>query len=287
MSARLPADQDALAWDDLICRRTGVTLRESQLPALATLVPSRVAALGLPDAAAYYERLAAEADDGSEWTELMDRLVSHETSFFRHMPTFDAIRTGIVPDLRARGRTGASTLTLLSAGCATGQEAYSLAMAAMDTEGAGGRFAVWGADISRRSIDAARAARYNARAVAAVPPPYRQRFLSATEEGGRPSYQIAPELRQCVRFTSANLYSPAAMFLNYDVILCQNVLIYFAQRAIPRLVAVLSARLNAGGYLLFGPGESPVDCPAGLESINVNGLRAFRRVGRTAVEVRS
>jgi chemotaxis methyl-accepting protein methylase len=67
------------------------------------------------------------------------------------------------------------------------------------------------------------------------------------------------------------------MLLNYDLIVCQNVLIYFARNAVPALVSTLGARLNRGGYLLLGPGESPAACPPGLEPINVNGVRAFRR----------
>lgn len=274
------------AWADLICRRCGITLRDAQVPVLAAVVEQRMQVVGLPGPAAYYERLDAEPDGGPEWAELMDRLVSHETSFFRHLPSFDVIRTHLVPELRARSQ-GAGALTFLSAGCSTGQEAYSLAMAAMEDETIGGRFTVWGADVSRRAVETARRARYAERAVVAVPQPYRQRFLRSVDAGGPRQYEIAADVRERVRFVWANLYAPSATFLNYDVIVCQNVVIYFAAHAISRLISMLGARLNPGGYLLLGPGEAPAGCPVGLESINVNGVRTFRRVGRTAVEVRS
>lgn len=278
---------DCSAWRDLIGRRSGVALRDAQVSVLTALVQERMRARRLTTASAYYDLLQTEPDGGPEWTELMDRLISHETSFFRHMPSFEAIRTSVVPELRARSHVGANTLTFWSAGCSTGQEAYSLAMAVMDGAAAAGPFTVWGVDISRKAIETARRGRYHERMMTAIPAAYRQRFFRPIDQRGPREYEVGDDLRNRVRFVAANLYGACSMFLSYDVIVCQNVLIYFVQDAIPNLVAMLAARLNPGGYLLLGPGEWPADCPAGLEAINVNGVRAFRRVGRTAAEVRS
>jgi chemotaxis methyl-accepting protein methylase len=89
-----------------------------------------------------------------------------------------------------------------------------------------------------------------------------------------------------VRFVAMNLYPACDVFSTYDVIFCHNVLIYFASAVVPDLVARLGARLAPGGWLLPGPGEAPVECPAGLEPVSAGGVRAFRRVGRMAPEVR-
>lgn len=271
------------AWADLISSRCGVALRGGQVSLLAVLVEQRMRTLGLRRAGAYFEKLAREAEGGPEWAELMDRLVSHETSFFRHMASFDLLRSHVIPELRRRW-SARGTLTFLSAGCSTGPEAYSIAMTALAANGGDGRFTVWGADVSRRAVETARRARYAERTVDAVPEPYRQRFVHRVDAR---HYEIGADVRERVKFLWANLYAASGTFLSYDVIVCQNVLIYFAPQAVRRFTAMLGARLNPGGYLLFGPGEAPPGCPDGLESINVNGVRAFRRVGRTAAEVRS
>ncbi len=273
------------AWSDLIGVRCGLALRDAQIPALTEHVQERVRARGLTHPADYFDLLAAEADDSPEWTDLMERLVSHETSFFRHMPTFDAIRTRVVPELRARA--GARTLTFWSAGCSTGQEAYSLAMTILDDGGGAAPFTVWGTDISPRAVAAARRGCYSDRAMGPIRYAYRQRFFRAFDDSGARRYEVLDELRRRVRFVAANLYATCAMLLGYDVIVCQNVLIYFAPSAVSTVVSMLAGRLNPGGYLLLGPGEWPGDRPAGLEALTLNGVRAFRRTGRMSGEVRS
>ena len=269
-------------WGDLLQRRCGLALRDAQLPVLAEIIETRRNARGLASDDDYYDLLAADAEDEAEWIELVDRLVSHETSFFRHPASFDALRHSILPELRRR--TDRGHIMLGCAGCSTGEEAYSMAMVAMDECTRGREFIVWGSDISRRSIDAARTGRYTERAIARVPAEFRQYVKPAP---ALPRYhEIVDAIRGRVRFLAANLYAAGGVFLTYDVIFCQNVLIYFAPAAVRRLMSWLAARLTDGGFLLLGPGEAPLACPAGLEAVNLPGVRAFRRVGRNLREVR-
>jgi chemotaxis methyl-accepting protein methylase len=269
-------------WSDLIAARCGVALRDAQASVLADFVQRRVREQGLRGASEYYGRLKAEAGIGPEWTALMDRLVSHETSFFRHRPTFEAVR-GIIAGLRF---AGGRALAFWSAGCSTGEEAYSLAMTALE-DPRGRPFTVWGTDISRPAIETARRGCYGEGAMAGMSRRQRERFFRAIDEDGVRRYVVRDEVRDSVRFVAANLCDSLASVLSYDVIVCQNVLIYFAQRAIPGLLSTLAARLHPGGYLLLGPGESPPAWPAGLEPVQVGGTRAFRRIGRAVAEVRS
>lgn len=276
----------AAPWAELLARRCGVSLRPLQVPTFVDLLRARMQVRSVESATAYYDLLEAEADSGTEWTALVERLVSKETSFFRHLPSFDMLRTRLLPALRRRPDVGTRHLALLSAGCSTGQEAYSLAMIAMADPEVRGAFVVSGIDISRPAIEIARRGRYTARAAASVPAWCRERFLRAIGDGRRGEYEIADQLRQRVRFAAMNLYTACRMFLNYDVIFCQNVLIYFAPSAATQLVALLGARLSLGGYLVAGPGEAPVDPVPGLEAVSIDGVRVFRRLGRTTREVR-
>lgn len=269
-------------WSELLLHRCGLALRDSQVPVFAELMQSRAAALGLTSSTLYFDVLRADQDTGTEWSEVVDRLVSHETSFFRHAETFDAIRAHVIPELRRRPVGGTAPLTICSAGCSTGEEAYSLAMVAREADA--GEFLVWGIDLSRRALDTARRGRYADRAAAKIPPAYRH-YLTA--DGNPPSFEVSDEMKRRVRFVSANLFASCGMFLNYDLIVCQNVLIYFAPSAIPRALQSLASRLTPGGFLVLGPGEAPGESPDGVEPAGISGVRAFRRAARTAREVRS
>ena len=284
------SDADAIAaqaWCQLILRRCGITFRNARLPDVIGIVRDQMRTRGLGSEAAYYQLLAKSPDSAAEWDALIERLLNHETSFFRHPPSFDALRKHILPELRdTRARARGGRLNLWSAGCSTGQEAYSLAMLAMDDEALAGEFTVWGGDISRHAIDTARRARYGPRAVATVPDDYKQRFLRAIGTGPGVEYEIVEELRQRVRFMATNLVGTDGFSANHDVIFCHNVLIYFSPAAVTQAVALLASRLTLGGYLLLGPGEAPNERAPGLDPVSITGVRAFQRRSARPVEVR-
>jgi chemotaxis methyl-accepting protein methylase len=284
--ARIEADSvTPQAWYDLILRRCGLTFRHVRMPEVIGLVHDQMRARGIGDELAYYQLLAQQTGGSAEWDALIERLTNHETSFFRHPPSFDALRMHILPALRAAKPPG-SRLSLWSAGCSTGQETYSIAMCAMD-EGAASDFTVWGGDISHQAIKIARQGRYGPRAIAAVPAHYRQRFLSAVTTPTGTEYEVTDAVRRRVRFMTTNLVEPDGFRPSHDVVVCHNVLIYFSPAAVSRAVAWLASCVAHGGYLLLGPGEAPNDRPAGLEPIVISGVRAFQRRSPGPMEVRS
>jgi len=271
-------------WCDLIRRRCGLTFRTSQIPVVLDCVRQHVAARGLSERA-YFDQMTAAPDHDPEWLALVELVVNHETSFFRHPPSFDVLRRHLLPELREK--RGRSRLNLLSAGCSTGQEAYSMAMVAMDHDPKAD-YAVWGCDISRPAIDAARAARFGRRAIAGVPDAWRQRFFTTGGTEAMPEYEVTEELRRHVRFSAVNLFAADGnMALSYDVIFCHNVLIYMSAAAVSQIVTLLATRLVSGGYLLLGPGEGPTERPALLEPVSFSGVRMFRRKSHAQLEGRS
>jgi chemotaxis methyl-accepting protein methylase len=281
------SDGDAVApqlWYELILRRCGLAFRHARLLDVMGVVREQAKARSV-SSEAYYQMLSKPGEHAAEWEALVERLINHETSFFRHPPSFDALQRHILPELRdARPRGG--KLNLWSAGCSTGQEAYSLAMVAMDDEALKGEFTVWGGDISRYAIDVARRGRYGPRAVATVRADYRQRFLRPLNDAAS-EYEVVDELRQRTRFMAANLVGNDTFSVSYDVIFCHNVLIYFSPAAVTQAVAFLASRLTLGGYLLLGPGEAPSERPLGLAQVSVNGVRAFQRRSARSTEVRA
>ncbi len=273
-------------WYELILRRCGLAFRNSRLPDVMGIVRDEIRRRGLAGETAYYQLLSGSASSGAEWDALVERLINHETSFFRHPPSFEALRRHILPELRdARPRGG--RLNLWSAGCSTGQEAYSLAMLAMADEALRGDFTVWGGDISRYAIDVARRGRYGPRAVATIPAEYRLRFLQDVGKEPSTEFEMIGDLRQRVRFMTTNLVGSDGFSASHDVIFCHNVLIYFSPAAVAQAVAFLASRLTLGGYLLLGPGEAPNERPNGLTPVTINGVRAFQRRSARTIEARA
>ena len=180
---------------------------------------------------------------------VIEALLNGETWFRRDRAPFDTFAKEVAPAL-ARARAG-RPLRLWSAGCSTGQEAYSLAIAAME---AGAAVQIHGVDLSARAIDKARAGLYTAFEI--------QRGLSAntmlrwfeqTDDG----WQAAPELRQAVRFERANLMDEPSDTGQFDVIFCRHVLKDVESGRRGRMLDGLERRLVDDGVLFLGPDERP------------------------------
>jgi chemotaxis protein methyltransferase CheR len=213
------------------------------LEGLLGLAASDVLRRRVVQAAALLPALGATpAIDEPGWAALIDAVTVQETRLFRHPAMLEALAAQVLPRLPNPAR-------LLSAGCATGEEAYTLAMMAAD---AGVSAEVLGLDISRPAL--ARAAEGHwppgpPDPLRDVPPRFRPMLV-----GGGSGWQAPPALRGRVGFRRANLLAgpdwPA------DLILCRNVLIYLSPAARGRVVAGLAAALRPGGALVLGTTDS-------------------------------
>src|SRR5262245_1276843 len=282
------ADADAVApqaWCDPVPRHCGLAFRTTRIPDVLSAVRDRMRARGFTSEKAFFQELGKPSQSAADWDALVDRLTNNETSFFRHPASFEALRRHILPELRdARPRGG--RLNFWSAGCSTGQEAYSIAMTAMSDPALNGEFTVWGGDISQVAVETARRGRYGHRAVATVPETYRARFFRPAGPEPATEFEVTDDLRQRARFIGMNLAEAGAFRLNYDLIFCHNVLIYFAPAVVTQVVAFGASCLKQGGYLLLGPGEAPNERPAGLEPVTIHGVRGFQRRAPRPLEVR-
>ncbi|MBP0493439.1 CheR family methyltransferase [Pararoseomonas indoligenes] len=227
-----PPDASLLAW-----------AREG-LAALAGLAPSGVLQRRLERAAPLLQALEPQPEiDSPGWAALLDAVTVGETRLFRSASQLLTLR-GLMPDLPGR------PLHLLSAGCSSGEEAWSLALLA---EEAGIEAAVLGLDINRPALAVAAAGRYPAGppdALREVPAPFRPRFLQA--QGW-----VSPQSTRPPAFRRANLLGLPPGLDGLGAILCRNVLIYLLPSARDAVLRDLVARLLPGGALLLGVTESP------------------------------
>jgi chemotaxis protein methyltransferase CheR len=267
------SEEESRALRDLLGRQTGLSFETSGRARLHAAVEQRGQVLGC-DSAADYSALLASPAGADELLILLDLVTVPETRFFRDARQFRALEQAVIPALAAsRRRPG--PLRLWSAACATGEEACSLAIAAMEAL-PGWTVEVLGTDISNRALEIARRGRYSAQRLAAVPAPLRERYFQPAGDG----YEIGPVLREAVRYRWLNLAvgSLSADELGtMDVIFCENVLIYLQPAAVRRLVAGLHSVLRDDGWLFLGYSETLWQTTSAFVVQNVSGAFVYRK----------
>lgn len=203
-----------------------------------------------------------------------DRLVAEvtvgETYFFRDRVQCDLLRALVLPELAARSGPEQS-ITMWSAGCASGEEPFTLAALAEEA-GLGERCTVVGSDASGRALDKARRGTYG---------PWSMRSTTPAEQAAHfrqrdGHFQVAEQLRQRTRFVQRNLLDGPPPPGRFDVVLCRNLLIYLTREAVQRAAEVLAGALAQDGWLITAAGDPPLDAP-GLEPLRTRYGLAYRR----------
>jgi chemotaxis protein methyltransferase CheR len=241
---------------NLIESASGVVLGDAKLPHLSAVVRGRMAAIGIHDPPEYMEFLSGGERGAASLRDLVSELLVGETSFFRTPLLFQAFEKAILPGLFEQGF--AHPLSIWCAGCATGEEAYSVAIAAL--EGSRGRHAapvrVRATDLHPRFIDAAREGIYPAQALRNLPGRIRETWFTPMKDG---RYRVTDAVRRLVDFEERNLIdflSGPVPSARYAAIFCRNVMIYFRSDTTRRLVERFHESLFDGGVLFLGHSET-------------------------------
>ena len=232
----------------------------------------RMRARGVSDYDAYRRLLDS---DPAEWEPLIDALTINVTKLFRDRAVYDAIASEVVPAVWAMP---APTKRIWSAGCASGEEAYSLAVlfhrhatAVQQVDGLS-RLRIVGSDIDRGSLERARLATYPESAFGETPAPLRQRYFSP----GAPA-TVAPEARAFVTFERRDLLNDPAPPGPLQLITCRNVVIYFDAASQQALFHRFFDALQPGGFLVLGQVETLLGEARKLFDVVDPRHRIFRR----------
>ena len=203
-------------------------------------------------------------------TTLVEAAVVGETYFFRHPEQLAAVRQlAMAPAPRDR------PLSIWSAGCATGEEPYTLAMELLDAGRAGLGDRILASDVSSRALAVAREARYGEWSLRRLDPVVRNRHF----ESQPPQVLVRPQIRAMVQFLRHNLVREAVPATGFDLVVCRNVLIYFNPPTAAQVVEKLAVALTPGGLLVLGPVEAPLAAGRDLERIELEGVTVFRARG--------
>jgi chemotaxis protein methyltransferase CheR len=237
---------------ELIRRETGIVAPAVREAALRAAVGRAAPGLRADTALA----MMSDPEGGRDLLDrLIDEVTTRETTFARDRAQLDAI--GWHDLLRSARAAGSGTIRVWSAGCASGEEPYTLALLSDQVLGPlPAPVEVLGTDISGAALAAAAAGRYEERSVRALGQPERDRYLVRRIDG---SYLAGERLRALVRFRGHNLARdpiPPAGEAGFDLVVCRNVLIYFEQRLAARVIELLGQSLRAGGRLLLGASDA-------------------------------
>jgi chemotaxis protein methyltransferase CheR len=243
---------------ELINQRAGIYLSDSKKALLVGRLARRLHALGLDDFGDYYRRVTT---DESEFIEMVDRISTNETHFFREPRQFELLRREIFPrwreDLVARRRTGHARIW--SAGCSTGEEPFTLAME-MDTHlpiSQGWSHEILATDISTRVLRAAESASWPIERAAEIPPSYLARYMMRGKGDNAGRMRAVPLLQRSIRFQRVNLKTVDFGGMGkFDAVFCRNVLIYFDRALKEQVTAGLISCLKPGGFLFLGHAET-------------------------------
>ena len=278
-STRLPDDGD-LARDDvravqqtlaLLRTQTGHDFAHYKRSTVLRRLARRMHVVGADTPGAYLDVLRRTSGEGLH---LLDDLLISVTNFFRDPDTFEVLGASVVPAI-FEGKGPDDEVRVWVAGCATGEEAYSVAVLLAEHAGrlaAPPRVQVFATDLSERAVAVGRAGVYPESIEADVSPERLRRFFRRTSGG----YRVSEDLRETVLFAPHSLLKDPP-FAHLDLVTCRNLLIYLQRGLQQRVLELFHYALDPGGFLFLGTSET-ADAAASLYRAEDKEARVYRRL---------
>src|ERR1700675_4324026 len=212
----------------------------------------------------------------TECERLLEQLLDGETSFFRHPAAFSAFERKVLPDLQARkAHDSTQSLRILSAGCSTGEEAYSIGLSVcsgVNESGGSWTIHILASDIRQDALTFAERGLYPQASLAALPRPLLHSHFAKVDQ----HFLAKPRLRNLITFTQMNLARPAYLG-RFDCIFCMDVLPHFSTAQRMALTQLLHLYLEPGGSLLLGDGEKLPAADISFHSESHKNITLYRK----------
>jgi chemotaxis protein methyltransferase CheR len=275
--AQLRADEYRLLRD-LVSERLGIWFGPEARSSLERRLRERLVVRGVESFADYYQLLKYSPVSQEEWDEASDLLTTHETYFFREDYQLRAFKNEVLPLLAERGRTR-RRLQVWSAGCSTGEEAYTIGILILESglfDPNDWELRVYGSDLSKKCIAAARRGVYGPASFRTTPEETKEKWFVPD---GEASWSVAPSARTLCHFGQMNLLDEERTHLvgRCDVIFCRNVVLYFDGPARRRVIDMFYDRLVPGGVLLLGHAESLLNVSTAFELLHLKEDLVYRK----------
>jgi two-component system CheB/CheR fusion protein len=262
---------------EYLARTRGFDFTSYKRASLMRRVRKRMQAVGTDDFVAYLDYLEVHPD---EFAELFDTILINVTAFFRDPPVWEYLARDIVPQILA-GKTATGRIRVWCAGCASGEEPYSVAMLlaeALGEEGLAERVKIYATDIDEGALERARQGVYTSSEVEAVPSELRERYFDDVNG----SMAIRKTLRRAVIFGRHDLLRDAPIS-RIDLLFCRNVLMYFHAPAQETVLAQFHYALDPLGFLVLGRAETLLTRTNAFSPVDLK-RRVFARAGLPPAE---
>lgn len=260
---------------DLIGARTGILFGNDARMSLERKLRERLQVLNMESFTEYYQHLRFSQRAAAEWDEALELITTNETYFFREDYQLRAFQEEVLPLLAAQAKAR-KRLVVWSAGCSTGEEAYTIAILLRESH----LFDDWelrvlGSDISKRCIGVARRGVYGSASFRTTPDGLRRRYFHDRPEG----HHVHDSVRAICHFGQLNLLDDQRTRLlgRIDAIFCRNVLIYLDGHARKRVIDMFQERLQTGGVLLLGHSESLLNVTTAFELLHLREDLVYRK----------
>lgn len=265
-------------WAALLKERTGMRLPDNRISFLVTNLGMRMRELGINDYQSYYDYVQTGREAMVEWDRLVHHLTVHETRFLRNESVLKLIREKYLPESIGACKDAPVTINVWSVGCSTGEEPYSIAMTIDDymaEQECDYYLGITASDISRDALATGRKGIYSRRQVKQIGKEWLDKYFTVTDDD---KLQVDKSLRKRVCFNHLNILNVGKMPIGkMNIIVCQNLLIYFDKEQRLEIVNTLAEHLLPGGLLVLGVGELLNWKYPQIERFSYPNTLAFRR----------
>ncbi len=245
-------------WRKYIYDSTGIYFQDNKKYLLESRLQKRIMHLGIKTFEEYFDFIKFNPSGSTEIKYLYEAITINETFFFRNQPQLDALVTTMLPEIiSSKQKLGKNRIRIWSAASSSGEEAYSIAMMINDLikpKYPNIEYEIVGTDISNTVIDTAKRGIYKEYSIRNTPAYYLKKYFRTNGT----SFELDPKIKSMATFKLLNLYDDLSMrtMINFDVIFCANVLIYFDQTSKVKVVNHLYNSLYKDGYLFIGYSET-------------------------------
>ena len=258
-STQLPYSPDDFKLiREVIYNYSGIYISDDYQSIFMRRLERRLLSLAMDSFHEYYYFLKYNQSNNDELRNLMDVITIKETYFFRELDQMKTLVNEVIPELRKR--KGGESIKIWSAGCATGEEPYTIAMLCMEKGYHLGetRVEIFANDISQEAIQKAKKGIYKQTSFRAIDQTYLQRFFTPLDDG---THMIREEVKECLNFFCINLLEKNRLtFLPlFDVIFCRNVIIYFNDESKRKVIESFHKKLQPKAFLFLGHSESLIN----------------------------
>jgi chemotaxis protein methyltransferase CheR len=251
------SDEEFKQIRSMVYERFGINLSDQKRSLVVGRLQKLLRSLGFLTFKQYYDYLRTD-NTGRALNELINRISTNHTFFFRESAHFDFLRAKALPDIVAMmKRDNCRDLRIWCAGCSSGEEPYGLVMVMLEYFGK--EYGMWDAgilatDVSEKALNTAVSGLYPAERVEHVPSALKQRYFINTRKG---AWEVADRVKKEVTFRRFNLMNKSFPFKKpFHAIFCRNVMIYFDQPTRDALVKKFYDNTVSGGYLFIGHSET-------------------------------